>query len=110
MNKSGEIILKILEGRASIIKSPGQPARLQLLSQLKDGEHSVCRIFPAVDQGQANVSKHLSILRLSGILEFRKDGLRIPYRIKTTEFFKLLQRISGLFMTRASEKHLITGF
>ncbi len=105
MTKSGKINPKILEGQASILKALGQPTRLQILSLLKDGERCVCEIFPAIDQEQANVSKHLSILKQSGILESRKDGLRILYRIKTPEVFNLLDGISRLLKAQASEQH-----
>jgi DNA-binding transcriptional ArsR family regulator len=96
---------KILEGQASILKALGQPTRLQILELLKDGERCVCEIFPAIHQEQANVSKHLSILKQAGILESRKDGLRILYRIKTPDVFTLLTGISKLLKAKASEQH-----
>jgi DNA-binding transcriptional ArsR family regulator len=96
---------KILEGQASILKALGQPTRLQILELLKGGERCVCEIFPAIHQEQANVSKHLSILKQAGILESRKDGLRILYRIKTDEVFNLLAGISKLLKAQASEQH-----
>lgn len=105
MEKSKLINQRILEGQASILKALGQPTRLQILELLKDGERCVCEIFPAINQEQANVSKHLSILRQAGILESRKDGLRILYRIKTPEILVLLDGVSRLLKARASEQH-----
>jgi DNA-binding transcriptional ArsR family regulator len=105
MEKSKLVNHKILEGQASILKALGQPTRLQILDLLKDGERCVCEIFPAISQEQANVSKHLSILKQAGILESRKDGLRILYRIKTPEILNLLTGVSKLLKAQAREQH-----
>ncbi|MGC1402333.1 MAG: metalloregulator ArsR/SmtB family transcription factor [Thermodesulfobacteriota bacterium] len=96
---------RILEGQASILKALGQSTRLQILELLKDGERCVCEIFPAINQEQANVSKHLSILKQVGILESRKEGLRILYRIKTPEILDLLTGVSKLLKAQAQEQH-----
>ena len=96
---------KILEGQANILKALGQPTRLQILELLRDGERCVCEIFPAIDQEQANVSKHLSILKQAGILESRKDGLRILYRIKIPEVLTLLAGVSNILKKQIKEQH-----
>jgi DNA-binding transcriptional ArsR family regulator len=105
MSKSNQMKQKILEGQASILKALGQPTRLQILELLENGERCVCEIFPAINQEQANVSKHLSILKQAGILESRKEGLRILYRIKTPEILDLLTGVSKLLKTQAREQH-----
>ncbi|MBI5604036.1 MAG: winged helix-turn-helix transcriptional regulator [Deltaproteobacteria bacterium] len=105
MQKLKKLNPKIYEGQASILKALGQPTRLQILELLKEGERCVCEIFPAISQEQANVSKHLSILKQAGILESRKDGLRILYRIKTPEILDLLSGVSRLLKTQAREQH-----
>jgi DNA-binding transcriptional ArsR family regulator len=105
MEKLEQMKQKILEGQASILKALGQPTRLQILELLKEGERCVCEIFPAINQEQANVSKHLSILKQAGILESRKDGLRILYRLRTPEIMNLLTGVSKLLKAQAREQH-----
>ncbi len=105
MEKKAKMNPKIFEGQASILKALGQPTRLQILELLKEGERCVCEIFPAISQEQANVSKHLAILKQAGILESRKDGLRILYRIKAPEVLSLLNGVSKLLKTQAREQH-----
>jgi ArsR family transcriptional regulator len=95
---------QLFESQAAILKALGQPTRLQILNLLKDGEHCVCEIFPAINQEQANVSKHLSILKQAGILESRKDGLRIIYRIKNQEALDLLKGVSRMLKTQVQEQ------
>ena len=105
MKKSKQIKQKIFEGQASILKALGQPTRLQILELLKDGEHCVCEIFPAISQEQANVSKHLLVLKQAGILESRKEGLRIIYWIKDPEILGLLAGVSRLLKAHVEEQH-----
>ncbi len=104
MKRKTDIKQRIYEGQANVLKALGQPTRLQILDLLKNGERCVCEIFPAINQEQANVSKHLSILKQAGILESRKDGLRILYRIKTPEIFILLTGTSKILKAQADEQ------
>ena len=77
---------------------------MQILDLLKNGERCVCEIFPAIDQEQANVSKHLTILKQSGILESRKEGLRVIYWIKNNEVLDLIKGVSLMLKNQAREK------
>jgi DNA-binding transcriptional ArsR family regulator len=94
---------KILEHQALIFKALGQPTRLEILNLLKDGERCVCEIFPEINQEQPNISKHLSILKQAGILDSRKEGLRIIYWIKNQEILNLLRTVSTLLKIQAQE-------
>jgi DNA-binding transcriptional ArsR family regulator len=95
---------RIFENQAQILKALGQPTRLQILDLLKEGERCVCEIFPAISQEQANVSKHLSILKQAGILESRKDGLRVLYRIKNNEILNLIQGVTRMLKRQVKEQ------
>ena len=95
---------KLFEKQAQVLKALGQPTRLQILDLLKDGERCVCEIFPAINQEQANVSKHLSIMKQAGLLESRKDGLRVLYRIKNDEILKLIHGVSCMLKNQVHEQ------
>ena len=60
----------------------GDESRLKILRSLMLGPITVTRIVEATGQSQANVSKHLSILTRSGLLDRRKEGTRVWYSIK----------------------------
>ena len=49
--------------------------RLRLLSTLMQGERTVGQLVESSGSGQANVSKHLSVLREAGMIATRKEGL-----------------------------------
>jgi len=74
---------KLYEMKAQIIQAVGQPIRLAIVDLLKDGERCVCDIAEAVGAERSNVSRHLSVLLSNGIVECRKDGLRMIYSLRT---------------------------
>jgi ArsR family transcriptional regulator len=72
------------------LKTLGHPTRIKILEFLKDGEKCVCDIVPALDLEQSNVSRHLSLLKKEGILDNRKDGLKVIYRIRDNRIFDVI--------------------
>ncbi len=65
--------------QAEFMKALAHPTRLQILEILRSGEKCVCEIVPELGLEQPNVSRHLSVLKREGILQSRKDGLRVIY-------------------------------
>jgi DNA-binding transcriptional ArsR family regulator len=60
---------------ASRFRALSEPVRLRLLNRLMQGEHTVGELVEASESGQANVSKHLAVLRDAGMVGTRKEGL-----------------------------------
>jgi DNA-binding transcriptional ArsR family regulator len=67
-----------------LLKALSDGTRLKIVEFLLDGEKCVCEIFPHVKRTQSTVSIQLSTLEKAGIVESRRDGKRIYYRIKDT--------------------------
>lgn len=73
---------KALENRSKMFKALGHPTRLWIVDQLKDGqEHCVCEFVNAVGVEFATISRHLSVLKNTGILEDNKRGKEVWYRL-----------------------------
>lgn len=64
-----------LELIASRFRALSEPMRLRLLNLLMQGEQTVGQLVEASGSGQANVSKHLAVLRGAGMVGVRKEGL-----------------------------------
>jgi len=64
-----------------VLKAAGDPNRARILKMLESGELCVCQIVAALDLSQSTVSKHLSILYLAGLVEERKEGRWVHYRL-----------------------------
>ena len=91
---------------ADILKAIAQPTRLRIIKLLRDGEHCVCEIFPAIGHEQSNTSRHLQTMLRSGILKQRKDGLKIYYSLRhpeVLEMVRLAERIATNEIARASD-------
>ena len=70
---------QLLERIADRLKAMADPMRLRILHTLQDGERCVNDILKEVGGSQANVSKHLSVLRRTGLVECRREGVNVLF-------------------------------
>jgi len=73
----------LFEKQAEIAKAIAHPLRIAVVNFLKDGEQCVCDIAEHVGSERSNVSRHLSVMLNAGLLEYRKEGLKVIYKLKT---------------------------
>lgn len=87
-----EELAHLIAGRFRAI---GEPMRVRLLDQLRDGEANVNELADQLGATQQNVSKHLTVLAGMGIVARRKDGNRVYYRIVDEGVFGLCEQVCG---------------
>lgn len=92
---------QLFEQFARVAKSLASSNRLELLETLAQGEKSVDALAQATGMSVANTSHHLQILRDSGLVVSRKEGLQVIYRLSDDKIPTLMGCISGI-----AEKHL----
>ena len=83
-----------------ILKALADETRLNILELLLDEEKCVCEIFPKVKRTQSTVSIQLAKLEKAGLIESRREGKKIFYKIKNTavcDIFKVLGYSKGAF-------------
>ncbi len=89
---------------SSLLKSISHPTRLQILERLKnEDELCVCDIYEDLGLEQSNVSQHLKILKDQNILDSRKDGLKVMYRVKYPEIYKVLSIVKSILVKQLNE-------
>ncbi|MCB9357826.1 MAG: winged helix-turn-helix transcriptional regulator [Calditrichaeota bacterium] len=66
---------------ATMLKAMGDPVRLRILYYLRQREYTVSELVEELGCSQANVSKHLSILKASGLVEPRTDKQNRFYHV-----------------------------
>jgi rhodanese-related sulfurtransferase/DNA-binding transcriptional ArsR family regulator len=66
---------------ARIGKALGNPARLEILELLAQTERTVESLAAELGLSTANTSQHLQVLRGAGLVETRREGLFIHYRL-----------------------------
>jgi len=64
--------------------------RVRLLFALRQGELCVCQLIALLELSPSTVSKHLSILRDAGLLESRKEGRWVYYRMAENPDFPIV--------------------
>jgi len=57
------------------------PTRLQLLQLLRGGERCVCELTDALEAGQSRLSFHLRTLKQAGLVQDRREGRWVYYRL-----------------------------
>ena len=64
-----------------LFKALGDETRLRIVALLSHGELCVCHLEEALRLPQPNVSRHLGILRAASVVEPRRDGSWVYYRL-----------------------------
>ncbi len=84
---------------ANLFKALMHPARLSILECLREGEQCVCHMEAVLGCRQAYISQHLIFLREAGLVDDRREGTRIYYRVIKPEVFSLVDaaiQMSGM--------------
>jgi ArsR family transcriptional regulator len=64
-----------------LLKALADESRLRIVALLAHGELCVCHVQDALDLSQPNASRQLGILRSAGVVDSRRDGNWIYYRL-----------------------------
>ena len=85
------------ETAEALLKLIANKHRLMLLCSLIDGEKSVSELEESIDLSQSALSQHLAKLRASNVVDFRKEGKSVVYRIVSVEVTALLSTLYLIF-------------
>ena len=107
MTKPRETKDRIFEQFARIGQAMASPKRLELLDLLCQAEKSVEILADQAAMSIANTSRHLQILRASRLVDGRKDGLRVYYRLADDEVCRFFGSLRKLAASRLAEIDLI---
>lgn len=101
----------IYDLQAEICKILSSPKRIEIISALKDGEKTVTELVDILETPKANVSQHLAVMRLKGIVKSRRDGVNIYYSIanpKVVQACALMREVlNELLMERSRMAELV---
>ena len=86
----------LLEHAASTLRMLAEPTRLQLLWQLAQGPCSVAQLVDGAAAPRTVVSQHLAKLRLTGLVDARKEGRRVIYSLHDGHLLRLIQETLNL--------------
>ncbi|MBE0584519.1 MAG: winged helix-turn-helix transcriptional regulator [Desulfofustis sp.] len=81
-NPEGSTTREHFEERSAVLKALAHPSRLMIVDELARGERCVCDLTELVGHDISTVSKHLNLLKKSGIVMDDKRGKQVYYRLK----------------------------
>lgn len=85
------------EKAATMLRALGHGARLKVLCELVGGERSAGELVKAAGLSQSALSQHLAKLRKEGIVETRRDGQTIYYRLADPAVARVLDVLHELY-------------
>jgi ArsR family transcriptional regulator len=77
------------------LKAMADPTRLHILQLLAPGELCVGDLVSQLGCTQANVSKHLGVLRAAGLVRPRRDGMNVYYAVEEPAALEVCQLMCG---------------
>jgi DNA-binding transcriptional ArsR family regulator len=84
---------KVFESVAEYFGLLAEPTRLKILHCLCGGELAVNEVVEAVGLTQANASRHLNLLYRAGVVDRRREGSQVFYRIVDPNFTDLCRTV-----------------
>lgn len=86
----------IFDLSADIARTLGHAHRLVLLNHIAEGEKAVERLTDLTGLGVANTSQHLQHLKRAGLVQTRRDGKRVLYRLAAGPIEMVLAALRSL--------------
>ena len=94
-------LTRVFESVADYFGLLSEPARLRILHCLCNGELSVNEVVEGTGLNQANTSRHLNLLYRAGIVDRRREGSQVMYRIVDPNFTDLCRTVCVTIASRA---------
>lgn len=93
------------EAKADLFRGLGHPARVRILELLRDeGEQSVGALQASLGLDSGGTSQHLAALRRIGLVQSRREGTSVFYRVENDRVFDLLAAGRDIVGRRLTEQ------
>jgi DNA-binding transcriptional ArsR family regulator len=95
------------EVKANLFRVLGHPARVRILELLREGERSVGALQAELALDSSGTSQHLAALRRIGLVESRREGTSVYYRVEHDAVFELLEAGRAIIGKRLTDQQSI---
>jgi ArsR family transcriptional regulator, virulence genes transcriptional regulator len=100
--------LAIYRLHAEFCKTLSDANRLLIINELAKGEVSVNELVRRLGLQQSNVSKHLSIMREHGLVDFHKEGSTVFYSLSDTRIHQAIKLLIEAQADLIEKRHALT--
>jgi len=97
----------VREVKANLFRVLGHPARVRILELLREGERSVGALQTELGLDSGGTSQHLAALRRIGLVESRREGTSVYYRVDDERVFDLLAVGRAIITRQLAEQQSI---
>jgi len=98
-----KLLQKIFQMQCDICKALGHPLRLAIVDRLKQGETAAADLIADLEISKANLSKHMALLAHGGIIDSRRDGRQIFYRLLDPEIYEACSIMRSVLYRRLKQ-------
>lgn len=99
----------MLETFEIVAKAVADPSRVRILKLLEGGELCVCQVTTVLNLAPATVSKHLSGLKTAGLLQQRREGKWVYYRLAERDLNPHARRFLDLVTLSLGDDPTVAG-
>ena len=89
-----------------LFRALGDETRLRVVALLTHGELCVCHLEAALELSQPNASRHLAVLKAAGVVESRRAGTWVHYRLAKQADPAARRQLAALLGTFAARSEL----
>ena len=89
--------------KAEIFQALGNPTRIAIVDELRDGALTVGVLAGRLDAEQSNISQHLAVLRARQIVATRKVANQVFYSVRDPLIWKILDLMRKYFEKQVVE-------
>ena len=93
------------KARSQVLKAVAHPTRVLLVDALRSGEKCVMELRRVADVDGSTISEHLNRLRVVGIVDCRKEGQRVFYRLENPCVLTVLDCAMRAFTAAAKRRN-----
>ena len=94
----------IYELHADLCKIFSNAKRLEIINTVKDKEMAASELIERIGLSKANLSQHMSVLKLKGVILSRREGINIYYRIANPKIIQACHLIREVLLEQFQEK------
>lgn len=109
MTKDRQMMRRIFELQCEICKAVAHPLRLEIIDHLSKREMGASALLAALGTSKANLSKHMTQLIHAGVVEQRRDGRRVHYRLSHPEIHEACGIMRSILYRRLRQGEELAG-
>jgi ArsR family transcriptional regulator, virulence genes transcriptional regulator len=98
---------RIFEFQARLCQVLASPKRLEILYTLKETELTAGDLAKAVDVTMPNLSQHLSLMKQHGLVESRKEGLNMYYRLSSEHILAVCDAVRRVLAEQLARQSVL---